>query len=221
MVLYIPTVHAFGLVLLTHTLLVQTHTHDVSAPCVIVISCRDNFNWRIKHWLLSLKCPHWILRSNSSVQDLQYKHKNSALCIIFSSLALKWVQYFRTGVLSEWRQNGQKTKCRITKSPITKHSKLHIAKKNKTSNVTNCPKTKHPNNKTPKITKSPNLQNVQSYKMSKFTKCLKLQNVQDYKISKVTIFWLIWTIFMYFLAHLNYFMFVWTTRQSARTQSLC
>ena len=33
-VLYIPTdtVHAFGLVLLTHTLLVQTHTHDVSAP---------------------------------------------------------------------------------------------------------------------------------------------------------------------------------------------
>ena len=31
-VLYIPTVHAFGLILLTHTLLVQTHTHDVSAP---------------------------------------------------------------------------------------------------------------------------------------------------------------------------------------------
>ena len=31
-VLYIPTVHAFGLVLLTHTLLVQTLTHDVSAP---------------------------------------------------------------------------------------------------------------------------------------------------------------------------------------------
>ena len=31
-VLYIPTVHAFGLVLLTNTLLVQTHTHDVSAP---------------------------------------------------------------------------------------------------------------------------------------------------------------------------------------------
>ena len=31
-VLYILTVHAFGLVLLTHTLLVQTHTHDVSAP---------------------------------------------------------------------------------------------------------------------------------------------------------------------------------------------
>ena len=31
-VLYIPRVHPFGLVLLTHTLLVQTHTHDVSAP---------------------------------------------------------------------------------------------------------------------------------------------------------------------------------------------
>ena len=31
-VLYIPTVHAFGLMLLTHTLLVKTHTHDVSAP---------------------------------------------------------------------------------------------------------------------------------------------------------------------------------------------
>ena len=36
-VLYIPTVHAFGLVLLTHTLLVQTHTHDVSAPCLFVV----------------------------------------------------------------------------------------------------------------------------------------------------------------------------------------
>ena len=32
-VLYIPTVHTFGLALLAHTLLVQTHTHDVSAPC--------------------------------------------------------------------------------------------------------------------------------------------------------------------------------------------
>ena len=29
---YIPAVHAFGSVFLTHTLLVQTHTHDVSAP---------------------------------------------------------------------------------------------------------------------------------------------------------------------------------------------
>ena len=34
-VLYIPiTGHAFGSVLLTHTLLVLTHTHDVSAPWV-------------------------------------------------------------------------------------------------------------------------------------------------------------------------------------------
>ena len=33
-VLYIPRVHAFGFVLLTHTLLVQTHTQDVSAPLV-------------------------------------------------------------------------------------------------------------------------------------------------------------------------------------------
>ena len=32
-VLYTYTVHAFGSVVLTHTLLVQTHTHDVSAPC--------------------------------------------------------------------------------------------------------------------------------------------------------------------------------------------
>ena len=31
-VLYIPLVHAFGSVLLTHTVLVQTHIHDVSAP---------------------------------------------------------------------------------------------------------------------------------------------------------------------------------------------
>ena len=32
-VLYIPKVQAFGSVNFTHTLLVQTHTHDVSAPC--------------------------------------------------------------------------------------------------------------------------------------------------------------------------------------------
>ena len=31
-ILHIPTVHAFGSVLLPHTLLVQTHKHDVSAP---------------------------------------------------------------------------------------------------------------------------------------------------------------------------------------------
>ena len=31
-VLYIPTVHTFSSVLLTHTLLVQTHIDDVSAP---------------------------------------------------------------------------------------------------------------------------------------------------------------------------------------------
>ena len=30
-VIYKPTVHTFGSVLLTHTLLVQTHIHDVSA----------------------------------------------------------------------------------------------------------------------------------------------------------------------------------------------
>ena len=31
-VLYIPTVHAFGSLSLTNTLLVQTHKHNVSAP---------------------------------------------------------------------------------------------------------------------------------------------------------------------------------------------
>ena len=31
-VLYIPIVHTFGSVNFTHTLFVQTHTHDVSAP---------------------------------------------------------------------------------------------------------------------------------------------------------------------------------------------
>ena len=29
----LPTVHAFGSLSLTHTLLVQTHMHYVSAPC--------------------------------------------------------------------------------------------------------------------------------------------------------------------------------------------
>ena len=38
-VLYKPTVDAFGSVNLTHTLLVQTHTHDISAPwCFLIIN---------------------------------------------------------------------------------------------------------------------------------------------------------------------------------------
>ena len=84
-----------------------------------------------------------------------------------------------------------KAKCPITKSPITKHPKLHITQKqNKIPNVTNRPKTKHPNNKNiqdnkkPKFTKCPKLQYVQSYKMFKVTKCPKLQNVQNYKMSQ-------------------------------------
>ena len=67
----------------------------------------------------------------------------------------------------------------------------YTSPKNKTLSVTNRPKTKRSNNKTSKITKSPNLQNVQSYKMSKIskvTKCPKLQNVQNSKMSKITKF---------------------------------
>ena len=37
-VLYTPTVHAFGSVLLTHTVLVQTHIQKVSAPCYLSFS---------------------------------------------------------------------------------------------------------------------------------------------------------------------------------------
>ena len=33
-VLYLPRVHAFGSKFLTHILLVQTHTHDVSTPWI-------------------------------------------------------------------------------------------------------------------------------------------------------------------------------------------
>ena len=48
-------------------------------------------------------------------------------------------------------------------------------------------KTKHPNDKAPKITKkNTNLQNVQRNKISKATKCPKLQNVQNNKMTKVT-----------------------------------
>ena len=32
--LFIPRVHTIGSVFLTHTLLVQTHTHDVSTPWI-------------------------------------------------------------------------------------------------------------------------------------------------------------------------------------------
>ena len=40
-VLYIPTVHAFGSLSLTHTLLVQTNIHDDSTPCLFVIFITD------------------------------------------------------------------------------------------------------------------------------------------------------------------------------------
>ena len=63
--------------------------------------------------------------------------------------------------------------------------------KNKISN------NKKSNNKTPKITKSPNLQNVLGYKMSKVTKCPKLQNVQNYKMPKVTNCRFFCTMFMF------------------------
>ena len=49
-----------------------------------------------------------------------------------------------------------------------------------TPKVTNRPKTKHTNNKKPKITKA------QSYKISEITKCPKLQNIQNYKMFKIT-----------------------------------
>ena len=44
-VLYIPTVHAIGLVLLTHTLFVQTHTHDVSVPCGLETNKDDIYSY--------------------------------------------------------------------------------------------------------------------------------------------------------------------------------
>ena len=34
-VLCILTVHAFGSVLHTHTLLIETHIHEISAPCTV------------------------------------------------------------------------------------------------------------------------------------------------------------------------------------------
>ena len=42
-VLYIPTVHAFGSLLLTHTILVQTNIHDVSAPLFTTSLIINNF----------------------------------------------------------------------------------------------------------------------------------------------------------------------------------
>ena len=66
-ILYIPNaVHAFGLVLLTQILLVQTHTHDVSAPlnfnhsssCSIACTALKLFNREINHptWKLNFLC---------------------------------------------------------------------------------------------------------------------------------------------------------------------
>ena len=42
------------------------------------------------------------------------------------------------------------------------------------------PKNKMSNNKTPKISKCPMIQNVQNYKISKVTKCKEFQNVIYY-----------------------------------------
>ena len=50
-VLYIPTVHVVDSLLLTHTLLVQTHTHDFSAPCSTLYA--HMYTMYIVHTILS------------------------------------------------------------------------------------------------------------------------------------------------------------------------
>ena len=74
---------------------------------------------------------------------------------------------------------------------FNKNTQNYTSPKNKTPNVTNRPKTKHPRK-----------QKAQIYKMSKATKCPKLQNVQNYKMSKVKKY-----LKLKFLAHFI-FMFI-------------
>ena len=99
------------------------------------------------------------------------------------ALCLNKTIYFTAGcrypAVDNKKVEGVDTKRPKTKFPITRHPKLHITQKQNAQRYKSSKK-KHPNNKTPKITKSPNLQNVQSYKMSKnytmskITKCPRL-----------------------------------------------
>ena len=70
-VLYTPTVQLFSYLLHTHTLLVQTHKHDVSAPCYeLYISrkcCRETEE---RKYTLSLCVSNKYIRGVNYCQEI-------------------------------------------------------------------------------------------------------------------------------------------------------
>ena len=85
-VLFIPTVHAFGSLKLTHTLLVQTHTHDVPPPLVqrsllkariwdIFKVCFIVYNWSTRPTIRPLFSEIFKNPIGYEIQNLQNKTK--------------------------------------------------------------------------------------------------------------------------------------------------
>ena len=71
-VLYIPTLHPFGSVLLSHTLLIQTHIHDVPPPATASIKKKDISFLHIVHAFAChfIENPQWGLISSKIVNQL-------------------------------------------------------------------------------------------------------------------------------------------------------
>ena len=78
-VMYIPTVHTFGSVFFTHTLLVQTHTHYVSAPWLLLVVWGVVLWGQVYHlcllevvfWLRLRKC--WIMLQRTLMEISESK----------------------------------------------------------------------------------------------------------------------------------------------------
>ena len=105
-----------------------------------------------------------------NIKALSNTYKQVVFLFVFKK---QWIFHFSV----PFKSFGVNTKHPKTKCPRTNHPKHNTRKQNtqdfKMSNVTKI--NKSPNNKMSKVTKCPNLQNIQSYKITKDTKCPKLK----------------------------------------------
>ena len=118
-VLYIPTVHAFGSVFLTHTLLVQTHTwrfcpwyfHVGKLKCLLGISDLKRqitlfVNWffsLIRSWALTLFVWIYVRKSpEKSFWEKNLKIKTLVKKYQFSEVLDKMLLKIKSRVLGSW-----------------------------------------------------------------------------------------------------------------------
>ena len=126
-VLYKPTVHTFGSVNLTHTLLVQTHTHDISAPgakrkilIFLLMKCisirelaRSNQKKRLRDWKVDPVIK--IMQLVSSVWFTRFP-----LNIILSKYVyILNIENFQLGSQAQSEGNFQNSNIFFRKTPIS------------------------------------------------------------------------------------------------------